>query len=381
VSFCVAQRLPFERVLEDVSAGNSKVQKVDYLSVGRYPIIDQGQNFVGGFSDDKSNLVSGQGPWIVFGDHTRIIKYVDFPFCMGADGVKVLRPRSGLSVDAKYLFHFLNAHEVPSAGYSRHYKFLKRLEVPLPALDEQLRIAAILDRADALRRRRNRAIGLLDSLTLSIFLEQFGDLVDSRKYPRGTISDWVEDFETGKNLAPDPDALAAGGYRVLKVSAVTTGVFLPNESKPLPEDYEPPAAHVVCAGDLLFSRANTAELIGATAYVESECEHIVLPDKIWRFRWRKDNAPNPRFVHALFSSPTFRREVSKRATGTSGSMKNISKEKVLGIKVALPSRDEQDEFASKQEALRTVKESAMCQARLIEEQFSSLQHRAFSGQL
>lgn len=300
------------------------------------------------------------------------------------------RVRVGPNLDPRFLIHRL-MYDYFNGGLEDYYtgitikhftgQDLDRYEIPLPPLNEQRRIAAILDKADGLRRKRHRAIGLLESLTNSIFMERFGDLIRSNKYSRGTIADWVEDFDSGKNLAPDPDARATGGYRVLKVSAVTKGIFLPDEAKPLPENYEPPTAHLVHAGDLLFSRANTAELIGATAYVESECGDLVLPDKIWRFVWRKNNPPNPRFVHALFSTPSFRRELSKRATGTSGSMKNISKDKVLSIGVALPCRDEQEEFVSKQDALRGVMRSAVLQARLIEEQFSSLQHRAFSGQL
>lgn len=300
--------------------------------------------------------------------------------------VFVVRPE----VDRDYIAHFLRSDQfLKTAPIDSTPGQLPRIRsgeiaatpIALPALAEQRRIATILDKADALRRKRHRAIGLLESLTNSIFMERFGDLIGSNKYSRGTIADWVEDFDTGKNLAPDPDARTTGGYRVLKVSAVTKGIFLPDEAKPLPENYEPPTAHLVHTGDLLFSRANTAELIGATAYVDSECDNLVLPDKIWRFVWRKNNPPHPRFVHALFSTPPFRGELSKRATGTSGSMKNISKDKVLSIGVALPRRDEQEEFVSKQDALRGVIRSAVLQARLIEEQFSSLQHRAFSGQL
>jgi type I restriction enzyme S subunit len=258
---------------------------------------------------------------------------------------------------------------------------LKSLEIPLPPPDEQRRIAAILDKADALRRKRKRALDLLNSLTQSIFLEMFGDLVKSRDYPRGTISDWVADFDTGKNLAPDPDARQINGYRVLKVSAVTTGIFLPDESKPLPVGYEPPASHIVKKGDMLFSRANTADLIGATAYVESTYEKLVLPDKIWRFVWRQTNIPNSQFIHALFSTPSFRHELSKRATGTSGSMKNISKPKVLGIEIALPNRRKQDEFAVRHRAIQRSMSATVKQAAMLEDQFASLQSLAFSGQL
>lgn len=173
--------LPFEEVIQDASGGNAKVQKGDYLAAGVYPIVDQGQDFIGGFSNDQNDLVKGGGPWIVFGDHTRALKFIETPFCMGADGVKVLRLKQEGAADLKYIFRFLQHSNIPSAGYSRHYKFLKRLEIPLPPLDEQKRIAAILDKADALRAKRRQAIALLDSLTQSIFLEMFGDPVSNPK--------------------------------------------------------------------------------------------------------------------------------------------------------------------------------------------------------
>jgi type I restriction enzyme S subunit len=304
--------------------------------------------------------------------------------------VAIIRPDKS-RLDTDFLAHLLRAPEakarllrVAGAGATREAitkSHIEEFSIPLPPLKEQRRIAAILDKADALRRKRKRALDILGSLSQSIFLEMFGDLVEAKSIARGTISDWVADFDTGKNLAPDPDARQADGYRVLKVSAVTTGVFLPLEAKPLPSDYKPPTSHIVRQGDLLFSRANTAELIGATAYVASSYDKLVLPDKIWRFVWRDQNPPNPHFIHALFTTSSFRRELSKRATGTSGSMKNISKAKVLGIEIALPHRDQQDHFAVRQQALQPIKSAAVAQLAMLDGQFSSLQSRAFSGQL
>lgn len=293
---------------------------------------------------------------------------------------KIALPRYVFHCLQSKISHFLS-RAAGGAQPNISQGIIRETKIPLPPLDEQRRIAAILDSADALRRKRKRAIDLLGSLTQSFFLEMFGDLLEEGNYPRGTVSDWVADFETGKNLAPDPDAGQQNGFRVLKVSAVTKGVFLPIESKPLPLGYEPPASHLVRAGDLLFSRANTADLIGATAYVESDCDSLALPDKIWRFVWRNTNAPHPRFVHALFGTPSFRRELSKRATGTSGSMKNISKSKVLEIEISMPNRREQEEFAALQKVAQQSFLSAVKQLTLLEDQFASLQSRAFSGQL
>jgi type I restriction enzyme S subunit len=308
----------------------------------------------------------------------------------GSTEFHVVRPSP--DVDAKYVFYLLwndkfravaEKGMTGSAGQKRvPADLLKRFELPLPPLDEQKRIAAILDKADQLRQKRRHAIALLDSLTQSVFLEMFGNVIENDKLlPFGEISDWVANFETGKNLAPDPDNSDPLSYRVLKVSAVTSGIFKPKEAKALPKKYTPPPSHIVKKGDLLFSRANTAELIGATAIVNGDYSRIVLPDKIWRFVWNVKKQPNSVFMHGLFSSSAFREEISKRASGTSGSMKNISKAKVLSIRVGQPDRFTQDKYAERIEAANGCRLRCINQLSIFEAQFASLQHRAFTGQL
>jgi type I restriction enzyme S subunit len=132
--------------------------------------------------------------------------------------------------------------------------------------------------------------------------------------------------------------------RILKVSAVTWNDYDPDESKPVPRDYEAPSHHYVRAGDLLFSRANTTELVGAVAYVFNTPPNRLLPDKIWRFVFG-GKAVEPLYVWQLFLQKSIRDEIGRRATGTSGSMKNISMERVLDIEVPLPPIHLQQQFA------------------------------------
>ena len=82
-------------------------------------------------------------PVVIFGDHSRVVKYVDFDFVLGADGVKILKPIDELN--ARFFYHFLKWYNVPSLGYSRHYKLLKEIEVPIPSLSEQQHIVEELD--------------------------------------------------------------------------------------------------------------------------------------------------------------------------------------------------------------------------------------------
>ncbi|MDX1743525.1 MAG: hypothetical protein R3186_08020, partial [Ruegeria sp.] len=236
--------------------------------------------------------------------------------------------------------------------------------------------------ADALRRLRTRALDKLNTLGQAIFHEMFGDLTSNeRGFQLAKIADVIEGFDTGKSLAEDPDAKRLDGFRVLKISSVTSGRFKPEEAKPLPESYIPPEEHIVQEGDLLFSRANTSQLIGATAFVDIAASNLVLPDKLWRFVWRVDNPVLPVFIKALFSSAPFRREIRKRASGTSGSMKNIGKAKVMSIPIGLPQLPAQRDFAKKLEAVEQQMQMLSKQVSAADTLFASLQHRAFRGEL
>lgn len=141
-------------LVTDTTRGHYRVPKADYLPTGTTPVIDQSTTPIAGYTSLESTLTSP--PYIIFGDHTRVIKYSDHPFAPGADGVKILKPRP--EVHPRYIFHYLRTNPVPSLGYSRHFKELRRLEVPLPPLDEQRRIADILDVAARLKETFERKL-------------------------------------------------------------------------------------------------------------------------------------------------------------------------------------------------------------------------------
>jgi type I restriction enzyme, S subunit len=259
---------------------------------------------------------------------------------------------------------------------------ISRVEIPLPPIDQQKRIAAILDKAEELRRLRRQSIEQLDILSRSIFIEMFGNPVTNEKGWKFTkVSNFVAGFETGKSIVAEDIEDPTSIYHVLKVSAVTSLEYKAEESKAVPNDYIPPKSHFVCNGDLLFGRANTSELIGATAYVFETPQNLLLPDKIWRFIWHKPPQANPLFVWFMFRHPKFRYEVGKRATGTSGSMKNISQEKVLSMTVGLPPLILQQEFAQRIEAIEHLKSQHRESLAQLDKLFASLQHRAFRGEL
>ncbi|HET8942797.1 MAG TPA: restriction endonuclease subunit S [Rudaea sp.] len=133
----------FGELVSTVSTNNKKVQKREYLECGRFPVVDQGQQFIGGYCNDESKVISEDLPLLVFGDHTRTFKYLDQPFVPGADGVKVLKP---LGVSAKWLYHIAHALDFPDKGYARHFQHLKNAKLRVPPLPDQRRIVEEIEK-------------------------------------------------------------------------------------------------------------------------------------------------------------------------------------------------------------------------------------------
>jgi type I restriction-modification system DNA methylase subunit/restriction endonuclease S subunit len=120
-----------------------KIQTKAFNERGRYPIIDQSEKFIAGYTDDPGFLVRVERPIVAFGDHTLAFKFIDFDFCLGADGVKVLAPTDDF--DPKFFYFILRSLRIESLGYSRHFKVLKEMKIPVPPLEEQWAIVAEIE--------------------------------------------------------------------------------------------------------------------------------------------------------------------------------------------------------------------------------------------
>lgn len=131
-------KVSFDDVFDVVPTTGKKIAQKQYLKSGMWPVIDQGASFVGGYTDDKTKIINVSEPLLVFGDHTRCMKFVRSDFAPGADGTKILAVDSQL--DPKFYYHLYFAIKLPDRGYSRHFGFLKRCVFPLPPINEQRRI-------------------------------------------------------------------------------------------------------------------------------------------------------------------------------------------------------------------------------------------------
>jgi type I restriction enzyme S subunit len=144
----------------------------EIAEVGRFPVVDQGQKFVAGYCDEESKVIDFDLPLIIFGDHTRCFKYVDFPFVLGADGTKVLIPNKKL-YDPRFYYFALLALEIPSRGYNRHFTILSERTLPLPPLPEQKKIAHILSTVQRAIEAQERIIETTTELKKALMQKLF----------------------------------------------------------------------------------------------------------------------------------------------------------------------------------------------------------------
>ena len=225
----------------------------------------------------------------------------------------------------------LSSGSTPTSRNRLKESQLLSMRISLPPLEEQRRIVA---RVEALAARIEEARGLRkDTLervkTFSQRLRQTGassefDLVPLRKYVQRLENGWSPNCESRPVTGGDE-------WGVLKVGAVSFGAFNENQNKALPMTLTPRPEYEVKAGDFLMSRANTVQLVGACAVVHATRTRLMLSDKIFRFVFRPDKPINLEFLNILLKSSDLRRQIEEAASGTSPTMKNISKEKVLEL--------------------------------------------------
>jgi type I restriction enzyme S subunit len=275
----------FEEAYETVSVGKAKIHTRDYLPEGSYPIIDQGQATIAGFTNNASFVRQDERPIIVFGDHTRVVKYLDFPFAVGADGVRLFRAKAGY--DTEYLYFFLQSARIPNDGYGRHSKYLNDLLIPRVYITEQRRVAARLKtQLGAVEEARSAAEAQLRELT------QLADAVVSQSIAHPDtnetrLGDVLEEVKQG--IGPTWNE-----YPVL--GATRAGLALAKEPVgKSPERYKP-----VFPGTVFYNPMRI--MIGSIAMVdEGDAPGITSPDYV-ALRGKRDKVDSRWFYYWLRSS-------------------------------------------------------------------------------
>ena len=324
----------FEEVFEDKTKYGTKIKTEQYQKEGKNIIIDQGKEIISGYTDIQEGLFEDV-PVIIFGDHTRIIKYVDRPFFLGADGVKILKSKFK-DANYKYLYYALRNIKIPNTGYNRHFKWLKEVEIEYPEIEIQTNIVKVLDKIVHIMNVKRKEINNLNTLIKSRFTEMFGDPVsNSYDLPEATLSDLGEFGRGVSKHRPRNDIKLLGGkYPLIQTGDIANaGLYITSYSNTYSE-LGLRQSKMWDKGTLCITIAAN---IAKTAILEFDA---CFPDSVVGFI--ANERTNNIFIHYWFSF--FQAILESQAPESA--QKNINLKILSELKVIVPEKRKQDEFAS-----------------------------------
>ena len=322
---------------------------------GLFPVIDQGQKFIAGYCDDSDKIIDFELPVIIFGDHTRCFKFIDFPFVLGADGTKVLSPNREL-YDPKFYYFALLSLGLPSRGYNRHFKMLRERSLPLPPLSEQKKIAYILSTVQRAIEAQERTIQttteLKKALMYKLFTEgtrgepqkqtEFGPVPES--WEVAPLGDSLSVAQYGLSVKGSPE----GNYPILRMTNQINGRIVANDLQFVKIGEADFKKFKVESGDILFNRTNSLELVGRTAVHDIKGD-FVFASYLIRLRTQEEKL-NPFFLNIHFNRDETQAHLKSIAT-RAVSQSNISATRLKGFAIPLPCIEEQAEIVTQAEAL------------------------------
>lgn len=332
----------FDKVFLSFPNKNYQLQSTEYYESGKFPIIDQGKKAIIGYSDNKSK-VCNKYPSIIFGDHTTELKYVDFPFIIGADGVKTLSVKDG---DTLFQYYNLQVNNVQPTGYNRHFSMLKEISLCVPCLAEQRQIGAYFRNLDTLitlhQRKCDKLIQFKAAMLQKMFPQNGADKPEIRfkgftdAWEQREVGEWGN-FYYGHSCpkwsvtedATTPCIRYGEMYTKFgcKIDRVYSYTNIPKEN-------------------LKFSKGTEVLVprVGEDPMDYNHCTWLSLANvAIGEMISVYNTEQNPLFTAIMFNA-TLKYEFAKRVEG--GSVTNLYYEKLLEIPVSFPNIEEQKKIAS-----------------------------------
>jgi len=302
-------------------------------------------------------------------------------YCLGR-GVAALRAHTS-ELDSAYLWHWMGTQEGTLERKARGSTFrqvtrsaVESLRIPLPPLPEQQRIAAILDKADALRRKRQQTLDLADQFLRSAFLDLFGDPVTNPKgWPVVRLANLI-DGPVRNGLSPSKSGTHAG--EVLTLAAITGGQFRAERRKTAFFDIKPPLEKMVDARDFLICRGNgNIDLVGRACFPAESMPGVLFPDTMIGFRINTDTVAKA-YLHLAWETKAVRNQIVTKSRTTSGIHK-VNQQTLKTISLPLPPFEEQTRFEQLASKIHTTKKNLTSTD--TDALLGSLVQRAFRGDL
>jgi type I restriction enzyme S subunit len=373
------QETPFEDCIENVSY-TLKVLRKDFLDEGAFPVISQEAEFINGYWDNEADLFKVSKPIVLFGDHTKVFKYVDFDFVLGADGVKILQPKEFLS--PKFFFYQLQAKDLDSLGYARHYKLLKALKIAYPDLPEQQRIVRLLDEAFAAiaTAKANAEKNLVNAKGL--FASASQEMYESagKDWEEKKLGDLASEMQTGPfGSTLHKSDYVTNGIPVINPQNIVDGKIIPLQKMMVNEKTKQRLKrYILQEKDIVIARRGE---MGRCAIVEKRQVGWLCGSGSFVIRIKKEVDAN--FLVRYLSSAKVRHILLKGSVGAT--MDNLNQGILAQIPVPFPPLVEQRAIVGQLDLLRleTHRLESIYQRKLavLDELKKSLLHQAFDGEL
>ena len=323
----------FDEVLKDCTKLGTKIPTSEYLENGKYPIIDQGQNDIAGYYDSDDGLFEDV-PTIVFGDHTRVVKYVDKPCFLGADGVKLLCPLDK-DINCKYLFYQLSCADIPNTGYNRHFKWVKALNFKIPSSDEQNHVVEVLDKVTELISLRKQQLAKLDELVKARFVEMF----ENSSWPNTSLNDICSEIVDCPHSTPKYEGNLE--HPAIRTTEIKKGYIDWDSMRYVSEEeYQKRIKSLKpVPGDIVYGREGT---YGNAAIIPDGYE-FCLGQRVMLFRPNKTKCISAYVLYAILSDHV-KRQADEKNVGATVPHVNVADAKQFDV--VLPPLSIQNQFAA-----------------------------------
>jgi len=363
-------------LLIDDSRNSLKIKKRDYIEEGATPIIDQGKELIGGYSNIEDGFYK-RNSYIVFGDHTRILKYIDFPAFIGADGVKILNNINEEVAITKYLYYFLNTVSIPDTGYNRHFKFLKEIIIPVPKIDVQIEIVNLLDKTINVIDKRQQQIEALSALKQNIFLDMFGSVkTNKHKFKVAKLGDYISLVTSGSTPRGGRKSYLNEGIPLIRSQNVLWNelrledvVFISGET------HNNMKRSQLNNRDVLLNI--TGASIGRSVVYEGESYDANVNQHVCIIRLNK--YINPYYLSYYFTNDDFQQNVVSKNIGATRQAFNYTQ--IKNFDILVPNISLQNDFEDKVNEINkqiSVLAKSLDQINLL---YDSILYKAFNGEL
>ena len=341
--------IKFQKIVKKIPLTGKKLKQKEYQKSGKLPIVDQGYNFIGGFTDKIKQKVDCNLPVIVFGDHTKNIKFVNQDFVAGADGIKVLEPI--VEVSPKLVYYFIQAISLPDKGYARHYQYLEKSIIRMPPLNEQKRIVkkieSIFTQIDAVQKKLEVLASQIKSSSNSLnmlknsILKQIFEKEVIEEYRLFKLKECIENFEK-RNPKDTPNL----SFKYVEIGGVGDNKKITDFKNLFGCDAPSRARNVIRTKDVIYG--TTRPYYRNVVLIPSEFNNEVCSTGFCVLR-SKNSMLLPDYLFYYMLSDIANNQILKSMRG--GNYPAVSNKDVIDINISLPILSIQKRIVSKIESI------------------------------